>query len=103
VVGEQEGPREDEVTDEISPSRALAASLPRALTKGNAPTAQIIGRQLNCNTIPLNDLDEELPHLTRRVRQHRLIILELHAKDGIRQHFDDLARDLNRLGSWRGL
>jgi hypothetical protein len=39
------------------------------VAEGNASAIKIIGRQLDCDHVALNDLDEKLAHLAGNMRQ----------------------------------
>ena len=63
--------------------RAYEASTALPLAEGNAPAAQIIGRQLDGDGVPLNDLDAEFAQLAGQMRQDEMAILELYPKEAI--------------------
>jgi hypothetical protein len=67
------------------------------VTIRNAPTVEIVGRQLNQNSITRKNSDEMLAHLSRNMRQHlMLIVFKLYSEHRIRQSLEDLGHDLYR-------
>lgn len=63
----------------------------------NASTVEIIGRQLNQNSITRKNSDEVFAHLSRDMRQHlMLIVFKLHPKHRVWQSLEDLGHDLYR-------
>src|ERR1700736_2645734 len=44
---------------------------------------QIVGRKLNRHLVPRKNAYEILPHLTRNMRQHLVLVFQFHAEHGI--------------------
>jgi hypothetical protein len=67
------------------------------VTIRDAPTVEIIGRQLNQNSITRKNSDEVLSHLSRDMREHlMLIVFKLDPKHCVRKSLEDLGHDFYR-------
>ena len=64
---------------------------------GDAALAKVIGRDLDRHLVADRDLDEELPHLARNVRQHFMPVFELNLVHRRRENLRDGSCDFNRL------
>jgi hypothetical protein len=47
----------------------------------------------------LDNLDKELAHLSGNMGEDEMVVVESNPKEGIRQYFHDLPRELNRISS----
>src|SRR6266849_4251027 len=66
---------------------------------GNPPSREVIRREVDRDSIPLQDPDVVLAHLPADVRQHLVPVLELHAEGRVRKHFADRTHHLYRVAS----
>src|ERR1041384_1038314 len=62
------------------PCRRGCVRVPSVLleTIRNAPTSQIVGRQFHLDFVSRQNADEILPHLSRDMSQHLMLVLKLH-------------------------
>src|SRR5215510_7650510 len=58
---------------------------------------QVVGRQLHEDLVARKDADEVLPHLSRDVRQHLMLVLQLHFEHRVGQRLHDRRHDLDGL------
>src|SRR5688500_6963567 len=61
----------------------------------DAPTGQVVRRELDDDPVLGKDADVVLPHLAGDVSQHLVTIGELHAEHSVRQGLDHSALDLD--------
>ena len=58
---------------------------------GNAPTTDVVRRQLHLHPVTRQDSDVVHPHLPGDVREHFVTVFQLDAEHGVGQRFDDRA------------
>src|SRR4029450_9545624 len=80
-----------------SSSRLGSGRSPRPLLVpvDDAPTGQVVRRELDDDPVLGKDADVVLPHLAGDVSQHLVTIGKLHAEHGVRQGLDHSALDLD--------
>src|SRR3954453_21262005 len=61
----------------------------------DAPTGQVVRRELDDDPVLGKDADVVLPHLAGDVSQHLVTIRKLHTEHGVRQGLDHSAFDLD--------
>src|ERR1700720_3854665 len=54
----------------------------------NPPARQIVGRKLHGHAVTRKNANEILPHFSRDMGQHLMLVLELHSKHGVRKRLD---------------
>lgn len=69
------------------------------MAEGDPPAVKIVRRELYGDGVPLDDLDKEFAHLAGNMGEDEMIIIESNPKEGVRQYFYDLSRELNGIGS----
>jgi len=62
---------------------------------GDAPSGQVVGRQLNTHTITRQDANKVHPETTGYVRQHLVTAIKLNTKHRVRQRFGYFALDFD--------
>lgn len=60
----------------------------------DAATGQVVGRQLDDDSVGRENTDVVLPHLAADRGQHAMAVDEFHPEHRVRQCFDDLALEL---------
>src|SRR6266849_4980604 len=77
-------------------SRAREAAARGLLVPVNDPAArQIVRRKLDGHLVPGQDADEILAHLSGNVREHLMLVFQLHAEHGIRQRLNHRGHHLD--------
>jgi hypothetical protein len=71
----------------------LRRSTHSALAIDDSPLSEVIGRQLNSDSIAGDDADEVLPHPARDVGHDKVSALDFYAKPGVREGLRDDAFD----------
>ena len=64
---------------------------------GDAPTTEVVGRELDLHAVAREDPDVVHPHLPGDVREHLVPVLELDPEHGVGQRFDDRPFDQDRV------
>src|SRR5205814_4450573 len=67
------------------------------ITINYAAPRQVVRGELDEHLVPGQDPDEVLAHLAGDVRQHLVLVLELHLEHRVRQRLDDGGCDLDRV------
>src|SRR5680860_163404 len=58
---------------------------------GDAPTGEVVGRQLNLDAVAGQDSDVVHPHLPGDVSEHLVTVVELDSEHRVREGFGDLS------------
>ena len=81
----------------LSGDPALDSNRRLAETVDDSGLVHIVGRHLQLHTIARRQPDETLAHLSGNVREHGVIVRQLHAEHRSREHGCDLAFQFNCL------
>src|SRR5216684_1676754 len=63
----------------------------------NPAAIQIVWRKLDGDLVPRKDTNEILAHLAGHMRQHFVLVLQLHPEHGVRQWFQNNCHHFNRV------
>src|SRR4029453_1112787 len=77
-----------------------APSCPRTLSLvpvDDAAPREVVGRKLHEHAVPGQDTNEMLAHLARDVRQHAVLVLQLHLEHGVGEGVDHRGLHLDGL------
>src|SRR5215471_1889224 len=74
-----------------------ARTWPLLVAVDNPPTSQVVRRKLHRDLVSRKNADEILSHFAGDMRQHLVLVLQLHAKHRVGQRFNDRGHDLNRV------
>src|SRR5687768_13138596 len=83
------------VPGSCTPLRATACGRDSLVAVDDAPTGEVVGRELHDHAVLRKDADVVLPHLAADVCQDPVAVLELHPEHRVGQRFDHSALDLD--------